>query len=103
MRRRYRPERLDSGFSSRRSGSDAWRGTERSEWILSPLRLPVPPRAHEADSTRDKAILAAARGKDWERLGVLLGVADRELGTLIAAWPKLPLEMRQAVLTIVAR
>jgi hypothetical protein len=47
--------------------------------------------------------LEAVRKKDWEWLGVLLGVADIELGKLVAAWPSLPKAMREALVTITSR
>ena len=68
--------------------------------ILSPLRLPFRHGPDEADSTGDAAILEAVRKKDWERLGVLLGVHDRDLGILVTAWPKLSRQMREAINTL---
>ena len=65
--------------------------------ILSPLRLPFRHGPEEADSTGDAAILEAVRSTDWERLGVLLGVLDKELGNLIAAWPSLSARQRSAL------
>jgi hypothetical protein len=49
------------------------------------------------------AILEAVRNMDWERLGFLLGVHDKEFGGVLAAWPSLPGHLRQAVVSIVAR
>ncbi len=71
--------------------------------VLSPLRLPFRHGPEEADSTGDTAILEAVRTKDWGRLGVLLGVVDLDLGKVIAAWPSMRREMREAIVTIVAR
>lgn len=50
---------------------------------------------------RDTAILEAVREGDWGRLGGLLGAQQPALGKLLAAWPLLPEEIRQAVLTII--
>lgn|GEM_PF-4075504 len=68
--------------------------------ILSPLRLPFRHGPEQADSTGDTAILEAIRNKDWERLGVLLGVQDAELGALIVAWTTLNPGRRTAILTL---
>jgi hypothetical protein len=38
---------------------------------------------------------------DWERLGVLLGVQEQELGSLIAAWPRIPPNVRQTLGVVV--
>jgi hypothetical protein len=65
--------------------------------ILSPLRLPFRHGPEEADSTGDTAILEAVLKKDWERLGVLLGVHDQDLGLLLAAWPSLTPRQRGAL------
>lgn len=69
--------------------------------ILSPLRLPIPPRAQGPDSTGDAAILEAVRERDWGRLGGLLGAQDQELGELVSRWPSLPPMQREAVLRLV--
>lgn len=71
--------------------------------LLSPLRLPFRHGPEEADSTGDTAILEAVRKKDWERLGVLLGVQDQELGLLIAAWPSLSDRQRTALTALAAK
>ena len=71
--------------------------------ILSPLRLPFRHGPEEADSTEDKAILEAVWKKDWERLGVLLGVQDQELGLLIASWPSLSARQRTALSALAAQ
>ena len=71
--------------------------------ILSPLRLPFRHGPEEADSTGDTEILEAVHKGDWGRLGVLLGVGDPELGKVIAAWPTMRRELREAVATIVAQ
>jgi integrase len=63
---------------------------EEGSRILSPLRLPFRHGPEEADSTGDGAILEAVRQKDREQIPVLLGVMDRELAELIAAWPNVP-------------
>ena len=69
--------------------------------ILSPLRLPFRHGPEEADSTGDTAILEAIQERDWERLGVLLGVHDQDLGEIVAAWGRTPREIRRAVAAIV--
>lgn len=71
--------------------------------LLSPLRLPFRHGPEEPDSTGDTAILEAVRKKDWERLGVLLGVQDQELGLLIAAWPSLSDRQRTALTALAAK
>ena len=69
--------------------------------LLSPLRLPFRHGPEGTDSTGDTAILEAVRKTDWERLGALLGVADRELGSVIAAWTRSPPRQRSALSDIV--
>jgi hypothetical protein len=72
----------------------------REQPILSPLRLPLRHAPDEADSTDESAILEAVRSKDWQRLGVLLGVHDQDVGVVIAAWARLSPDVRRALRTL---
>jgi hypothetical protein len=61
-----------------------------------PHRLPISLQLpHDALA----AILEAVRQGYWERLGMLLGAHDQELGDLVSRWPSLPLVVRILVRT----
>jgi len=70
--------------------------------LLIPLRPPFRHGAQKVDSTGDAAILEAVRKRDWEQLGVLLGVYESELGKVLATWSSLPRHIRIAVATLIA-
>ena len=63
----------------------------------------VPPRGQRLDSTGVTAILEALNKGDWGRLGVLLGAHDPILAAVLAAWPTLSNEVRQALALLAAR
>ena len=67
--------------------------------ILSPLRLPIPPRAQSPDSTGLTAESEAVSDGEYTRLGGLLGAAgetDSDLQRLLETWPGLPEAVRKA-------
>jgi hypothetical protein len=63
----------------------------------------VPPRGQTGDSTVEIAMLEAIAGRDWERLGVLLGAFDQDLRTFVGSWNQLPPELRHVLRLLAIR